>query len=298
MIVNNHIELIHANSLRMVLYTIALRAILWRPITIVYTKHNVTVLERKQPKFFIIVVNKFVNQIITVSDFEKNNLIQLGVDPASIQTIYNGIDLNRFTQKNNRNEKIRKIGILARLSEEKNHQLFLQIALKMKDDPSVVFYIAGDGPEYEKIQAYTKLHQLTNKVNMLGNVNNPEEFIKKMDILLITSYREVFPMVMLESMAVGTPVVSINRGGIKEAIIHHQTGLLINDHSVDEFYKKITSLLCNDDKREQIIRSARRKVEEEFSAKKMVSKTLEMYANIVRMKKNQEKKLSFLKIQR
>ena len=86
---------------------------------IVYTKHNVTILEKKMPTLFRYFMNKYVNNIITVSEFEKNNLISIHVAEEKINTIYNGVDIEKFLFQQKKKESTYKIGILARLSKEK-----------------------------------------------------------------------------------------------------------------------------------------------------------------------------------
>ena len=66
-----------------------------KKIKVVYTKHNVTILEKKMPILFRYFINKYVNNIITVSEFEKN-LISMHVAEEKIKTIYNGVDIEKF----------------------------------------------------------------------------------------------------------------------------------------------------------------------------------------------------------
>ncbi|MEH7484946.1 glycosyltransferase family 4 protein, partial [Neobacillus drentensis] len=271
--------IIHANSLRMVLYCIFGQKITKKKFKIVYTKHNVTVLEEKTPFIFTHLLNKYVERIITVSEFEKRNLVKAGIKPDKITTVYNGVDLKQFAFHRKERGESFKVGILARLSEEKNHELFIMIADRLRHIPNLMFYIAGDGPEHEKITNMIQSHNLLHKVKMVGVVYNPEEFIKEMDLLLLTSYREVFPMVILEAMAVGTPIISINRGGIGEAIIGNKTGFLVNEHSVEEFCNKILDIESNEDVRNQFIENARTKVQTDFSLEQMVSNTVKEYLN-------------------
>lgn len=277
LIIDKQIDVIHANSLRMVLYCIFVQKITKMKFRIVYTKHNVTVLEEKNPAVFAYLLNKHVEKIITVSDFEKENLIKAGITAGKITTVYNGVDMKQFAFHQKVKGECFKIGILARLSEEKNHELFIKIAGKLRDIPNLLFYIAGDGPEQEKIKRMIDSQNLHHKIKMVGVVHHPEEFIKEMDVILLTSYREVFPMVILEAMAVGTPIISINRGGIGEAIIGNKTGFLINEHSVEDFCDKILDLKVNDEIRKQFIENARRKVEADFSLEQMVNNTLNEY---------------------
>ncbi|WP_053361533.1 glycosyltransferase family 4 protein [Bacillus sp. FJAT-27251] len=276
---DRQITLIHANSLRMVLYSILLKKLFKRPIKVIYTKHNITILEKKFPLGFMHLMNIYVNRIITVSGSEKGSLEQLGVQDSKIRTIYNGVDLEQFVFHRKESGVVFNIGILARLSEEKNHALFIQIANELKNRPNVMFYIAGNGPEKQKISDLIRSYNLSGKVKMLGEVQNPEDFIRDMDILLLTSNREVFPMVIIESMAIGTPVISIDKGGIKEAVIQDETGVLIKSHSVEEFSNQIIRLESDQLSRMRISKQARQKVEREFSLEQMAKQTLEEYLN-------------------
>jgi len=276
-LITKEIDLIHANSLRMVLYFIFIKKLTKKNFKIVYTKHNVTVLEEKNRFLFSHLLNKYVDRIITVSDFEKFNLVNAGIKPNKITTVYNGVDLQQFVFHRKEKGGTFNVGILARLSEEKNHELFINIAHQLRDVPNLMFYIAGDGPEYQKLKNIIRTLNLSHRIKMVGIVHKPEEFIKSMNLLLLTSYREVFPMVILEAMAVGTPIISIDRGGIKEAIIENKTGFLINNHSVDDFCKKILFIESEEQVWNQCIENARRKVEEEFSLDQMVSNTLQEY---------------------
>lgn len=275
------IDVIHANSLRMVFYAVLIKRTIRTRLAILYTKHNVTSLEQKAPYVFKKIVNKHVEKVITVSQFEERNVINLGVYPDKVKTIYNGVDTQQF-QFHDRGDGVYKIGILARLSEEKNHQFFLQIANEFKTNRELQFYIAGDGPEYERISAMISDMQLEDKVKMVGQVDQPEAFIRDMDVLLLTSNREVFPMVILEAMAVGTPIVSIDRGGIKEAIVDSETGFLVPEHRVLDFTNRLEILQSNYRLRKHIIERARRKVEREFSLEQMVQQTLQEYLRAFR----------------
>ncbi|MGP4062877.1 glycosyltransferase family 4 protein [Halobacillus sp. H74] len=271
------INVIHANSLRMVLYAGCLRKLAWKKkIKIIYTKHNLTALE-KFPKIFSLLMNHGVTGIITVSEHEKRELMHFGVQKEKITTVYNGVDLEKFPFTEKSQTEVFKVGILARLSPEKNHNLFLDIAASMKEELDIQFYIAGDGPEREVIQAKVQKLGLNKRVMLLGEVQEPYKFLQSMDALLLTSEREVFPMVILEAMATGTPVITINRGGISEAIIDGETGMLVDDHCLQSFHEKILSLKADYELRKRIRCAARQKVVREFNSMHMVAHTFEQY---------------------
>ncbi|KFM98536.1 glycosyltransferase family 1 protein [Bacillus clarus] len=271
------IDIIHANSMRMVLYAFLIQKFIKRKIKVVYTKHNVTILEKKMPIVFRYFMNKYVDSIITVSESEKNNLLSVLVAEEKIKTIYNGVDIEKFLFQQKKKESVYKVGILARLSKEKNHQLFVKIADVLKTRKDFLFYIAGDGPEKESIMKEIEKYDLQQSVKMLGNISEPHEFIGNMDVLLLLSFREVFPMVVIEAMATGTPVVSIDVGGINEAVIDGESGVLISKYCEYEFADAIKELQENEEMMNNVRVTARKKAERYFSLTKMVEETIYIY---------------------
>ena len=275
------IDVIHANSLRMVFYAIAIQKIARKKVKIVYTKHNITILEKRYQRLLAGLLNTSINRVITVSEHEREHLLSIGVFPKKVTTIHNGVDLGQFSyQKKLREKSSFHIGILGRLSKEKNHNLFLEIAKASKNISDFKFYIAGNGPEFSKISAMIKEYNLTESVVMLGEVADPERFIADMDVLLLTSHREVFPMVLLEAMAVGTPVISVNTGGIGEAIEDNETGFLVSNYSAEAFIEKIIELRTNEVIRHSLSRSGRNKVESRFTSENMTRLTLNEYIKV------------------
>ncbi|WP_141400323.1 glycosyltransferase family 4 protein [Ureibacillus acetophenoni] len=271
------IDVIHANSLRMFLYTVMMKKLMRMQFRVIYTKHNVTILEKKVPSEFTKILNKYADQIITVCEFEKDKLLRLGIREDLISTVYNGVDLKHFSFKPKKEREKFHIGILARLSEEKNHVLFLRVANEFENDEKVMFHIAGDGPERASIVKMIHDFKLQDKVLMHGNLKNPYEFILSLDALILTSYREVFPMVIIEAMAVGTPVLSVDVGGIKEAISHRETGLLVKEYSEKEISEQIRLLIENKTLRKELSIRGRSKAEKQFSLSQMIQNTAEQY---------------------
>ncbi len=273
---NKNINLLHANSFTMLLYCLLLKSLFPRT-KLVYTKHNVTVIERHAPRLFSLIINVFVNKVITVFERQRHLLIEQGVQEIKTQRIYNGVDLDQFNYVEKENTK-KRIGILGRLSPEKNHTLFLKVAkLIIKNDLDCTFIIAGDGPEKQNIKDLIIKLQLENHVELLGNINNPEVFFHSIDVMVLTSTTEAFPMTILESFAAGVPVVSINVGGINEAIINNETGVLINSYNAKEFATKIHNVLTNAEKAVKIKRAARQLVETNFNSRIMVAETRKVY---------------------
>lgn len=271
------IHVLHANSLRMVIYAIMLKHMTGKVFKIIYTKHNITSMEVQSRSLFAWLINKYVSCVIAVSEYEKDKLTRCGVHREIIKVVYNGVDLEQFAFQPRKEKKKFRVGILARLSEEKNHSLFIKIANEMRKDDRFHFFLGGEGPEEQKLKKMIAQLGISESVKMLGKVKKPEQFIRDMDVLLLTSKREVFPMVILESMAVGTPVISIDRGGIKEAVIDKSSGYLIKDHTVEEYCEKIRYLASDTFSYETMAITARKRVMHHFSLDRMIVETLNEY---------------------
>ena len=272
------INILHANSFTMLLYCLLLKCLFPR-IKLVYTKHNVTVIERYTPQLLALIINLFVKKVITVYERQRNVLIDQGVKEGKTKRIYNGVDLGQFNyvEKENVNKRI---GILGRLSPEKNHTLFLKAAkLIINEGYECTFTIAGDGPEKDNIEELIRKLELESHVEMLGNINNPEVFFHSIDVMVLTSTTEAFPMSILESFATGVPVVSINVGGINEMIDDNLTGILIDNYDPNEFANKILNILNCSENTVKIIRAARKLAETNFNSQLMLSETRKVYVD-------------------
>jgi glycosyltransferase involved in cell wall biosynthesis len=280
LIVKKDISAIHANSLRMLFHALLLKCCFPR-IKLIYTKHNVTLLDHHFPSLLVVLLKYFVERTITVYRAQADELAIMGVPASKIKTIYNGVDLQQFQYVNSREDRGKKtVGILGRISPEKNIPFFLDIAEKL-DEGVYEFVIAGDGPDRGKIQQRIKQSGLEDRVRMLGDISNPDAFLASIDVFVLTSFREAFPMSILEAFAVGTPVVTIDVGGISEAVVNEKTGILIETHSADEFASKITELLMNKEKAERLRAAARRAAESKFNLQTMIHETKQVYLEVL-----------------
>ena len=279
-IIKQNISAVHANSLRMLFHALLLKCFFPR-MKIIYTKHNVTLLDHHFPLLLVFLLKTFVDRTITVYQAQAAELVKMGVPESKIKTIYNGVDLLQFKYAPDRPEKSKKtVGILGRLSPEKNIPFFLKIAQELQDE-NVEFVIAGDGPERSKIAQAIRQNGLDEKVRMLGDINNPDQFLASIDVFVLTSFREAFPMSILEAFAVGTPVVTIDVGGISEAVVNGESGILIGTHSASEFTSGIEDILTNKEKAEMIRSAARTSAETKFNLVTMIEETKKVYLEVL-----------------
>lgn len=175
--------------------------------------------------------------------------------PERVRRIENGVDVKRY--KPGKTKKIKKINnevipdkkivsFLGRLSVEKGPDLFLEIAAILKDRDDVHFVLAGDGPMRVEIIEQIDRLGLKNKVTFLGFANSVE-VLGITDILILPSRMDGRPNVVLESLAIGVPVIASNVGGLPWIINENNgNGYLCSPQNLDSFKNAINNLLDDD----------------------------------------------------
>ena len=141
-----------------------------------------------------------------------------------------GIDLSVYEQFETRRMRARQelnagedqvlIGIVGRLTEIKNHRLFLEAAalLKKLTDAKVRFLIIGDGGLRTDLESQVRALGLENDVEFLRTRNDPENFYSALDVVALTSLNEGTPLSLIEAMANARPVVATAVGGVVDLV--------------------------------------------------------------------------------
>ena len=154
---------------------------------------------------------------------------------GQIKVIPLGLDLGLFADYASRRAKFRHelcipdhtilIGIVGRLTEIKNHQMFLNVAARLKAiDPAcrrqgeVRFIIIGDGALRETLEAQSEALGLDKDVIFVGGRKDPEYFYPALDVVALTSRNEGTPLTLIEAMANARPVVATSVGGVVDLL--------------------------------------------------------------------------------
>ncbi|WP_428231303.1 glycosyltransferase family 4 protein [Flavobacterium sp.] len=199
----------------------------------------------------------------------KSNRINSKYEERIVK-IENGIEMSNYEFCSKDIDKI-KIGFVGRWAHEKRPELFLQIAKNVISIfPNVEFQMLGTGMKSNKKSIDAAA------VVFLGEITNRDALravYKNMTFLLITSSREGFPMVIMESMAYGVIPVTTNVGGISEHIINGENGIVIYDDDDDEtivksFTNTILTLIDNKEKIKKISGNAYLYAHSNFQIKK------------------------------
>ncbi|MET0760419.1 MAG: glycosyltransferase [Flavobacterium sp.] len=148
--------------------------------------------------------------------------------------IYNPIDLTQIKTQNTIEVPEKFILFYGRLEEKvKNFSLMLEaFSISKIYEKGYKLLIMGNGPDADFIQKTIAKFNLDDAVKIIPFQNNPFGYVKKARFTVLTSHYEGFPMSIIESLAWGTPVVSVNcNSGPAEIIVNEQNGLLVENYN-------------------------------------------------------------------
>ncbi len=172
------------------------------------------------------------------------------------------------------------VGFVGRVSPQKNPIRFVETAvLVAKAMPNVVFKVIGDGELRGQMEDCIREHKIENKFRFLGFLSNPANEMRKLDVLLLTSDYEGTPMVLLEAMSYGIPVVSTHVGGIPMVIESWKNGVLSDNFTPASIAEAVIALLKNKDKYISISKCAYCRIRDGYSYERNITKYMRVVLN-------------------
>jgi len=188
---------------------------------------------------FEIAVSQHIYQELQNSRFHKEDKISL---------CYNGIDAAAFNKQPGMlpdylSTQGPRIGIAARLSDQKGHaDLICAFQMVNRQNPAHLI-IAGDGPLMPDLKKLSERLELSNNVHFLGTRNDVWDILPHLDLFVLPSYYEGFPIVLIETMSQSVPVIATDITGTRELIKDGITGLLVPPGQPDRLAEKMLDAL-------------------------------------------------------
>jgi glycosyltransferase involved in cell wall biosynthesis len=221
---------------------------------------------------------RFTRRFIVVSAADREIALRYRVaQDTQVRIIHNGVvDVDERAQPGEGSPPI--VAMVARMAAPKDHGLLLR-ALAGVSAPFRLWLI-GDGPDRGVIEAQIAALGLSNRVELLGIRRDVPVLLAQVHLFALISRQEGFPLATLEAMRTGLPVIASDVGGVREAVDHGRTGMLVPRGDVDTLQASLQRLLSCSEERIEMGLAGRQAFEKRFTVAEMNARTLEVYCDI------------------
>jgi glycosyltransferase involved in cell wall biosynthesis len=229
--------------------------------------------------------------VIAVSEQIRRTLIDGGAAAGRVVTVLNGIDPSVFHREAGNGTDVRSalgipatapvLGSIGRLEPQKRYDLLIEAFLEVRRhaaDPWLL--IAGDGSEQEALAALVQRHGLESRCRLLGHRTDVKDILRALDVFVQSSDYEGTPNVVLEAMAMETPVVATTAGGTEQLIDDGVHGLLVPPGRSEPIAAAIIRALDDPHGRAARAQAARHRIETELSFDIRMSTVERLYGEL------------------
>jgi len=228
-----------------------------------------------------------MDHIIALSKTDSAILLQQGIPKNQITVIPNGIDERKFLKRGQFVQKTGKLKILcvARFFPNKNYESLIYALSKLKKDLDFEAYFVGNLDDYryfDKIQRLIREYELEKTVRLGLSLDDAAlvDCYLSCDLFVLPSKAETFPLVILEAMYAGLPVVATRVGCVPELVEDGINGFVVDPEDSDALYEKCAFLCKNQDLRQRMS-NANRKKAKEFTWTKAGASTFALYRQLL-----------------
>jgi glycosyltransferase involved in cell wall biosynthesis len=235
-------------------------------------------------------VYRLAQRILTSAERVKIVLTEAGVDPGKVIAVPPGVDTTRF-HPGLSGASVRAelgvagpiVGLVANIRGSKGHDVFLEAARDVLTHvPGTRFLIVGDGVGYDEVRARVDRMRLAQSVTMTGFRRDIPEVMAALDVLVLPSIRsEATSQVILQALAVGTPVIATAIGGSPEVIRDGETGRLVPPNDASALAAAITAALRDPERARAMARAGQTFVRERLSLDAQMAVTTGVYRELI-----------------
>jgi glycosyltransferase involved in cell wall biosynthesis len=262
-------------------------ATLWR-LPMVSTQHGFTPRSRKQ-RFYTwlslqLCRTPTVDTVVCVAESIARIHRDAGVPAAKLQVIPNGLPEICETQAKDGLGAAQPGGApwlaayVGRLSSEKGPDLFLDTLIPVcQRQPRVHAVMLGEGPERDALQQRIDAAGLGERITLPGFQRDMRGWMKRLDALVISSRTEGTPMILLEAMQDGVPVVAFGVGGIPDVIEHGHNGLLARPLATTELGEHLEALLQDPEQADELVARARQTQRQRYHLPTLAQRWAQVY---------------------
>jgi glycosyltransferase involved in cell wall biosynthesis len=231
---------------------------------------------------------------LTAVSADVQQQVLASIPGSRCDIIANGIAFERFEAVDGNGKLLSELGLsdrdtligtIGRLVPEKGYRHLLASARNIcakRPDAKVLFI--GDGPQREELENAVRQTGLEDCVRFLGVRRDIPEILALLDVFVLPSITEGLPMVLLEAMAAGKPIVATEVGDIPKVIQADQSGLLVPPANEDALSDALLALIEDTERANRLAARAREEVVLKFSGQKMVDDYISVYDELLNAK--------------
>lgn len=226
-------------------------------------------------------------RIVANSQWVATQAVASGAPEARLTVVYEGAEIpSRFASEQRRAARARwgiaddarLLGCVGVLLPDKGQEWLIRaLAALRKDFPNAKLLLAGDGPCRPRLEALARERGVAQAVLFPGFVKDVETVYAAMDVFLLPSFFEALNNSLLAAMAYEIPSIAFQRGALGEIIEHEKSGLLVSGPDVEEICSATMRIFRNREFARQLGQAGRTRVEEKFSAQRMVEGMVRVY---------------------
>lgn len=224
-------------------------------------------------------IGRFTSMTIIGTHMLRIEAIDYGLaEPERIATVHYGIETGDEVEAKPESEAP-VVGVIARLAEQKGVSYFLKAIPRLSAEfPDARFEIVGDGPQAESLKELAMSLGISDKVQFHGYRDDWQSYLERYSIFVLPSLWEGLPLVLLTAMARRKAIVATKVGGIEEAIISEENGLLVPPGSEEALVEAISRLLKDPALADRLGAEARRVALERFDEVVMSRRIQQLYS--------------------
>jgi colanic acid/amylovoran biosynthesis glycosyltransferase len=260
-------------------------------VAVFHAADLILVPEAQKPNGYSLLFRE-AGKLLPISRRWRDRLVALGAEPDKIEVRHMGVACRNiaFRKRVKAGDGTLRVASVGRCVEKKGFEYGLRAVRKAEKllGQSLRYDLVGDGPLYAELERLADELEFAGRVTFHGPRSSEQVglLLDQTDILLAPSVTatngdsEGIPVVLMEAMARGMPVISSHHSGIPELVEHGETGLLVAERDVDALAKALVRLAHDPDSWARLGEKARARIEAEFDAQRLVRELTALFSGL------------------
>jgi len=234
-------------------------------------------------------LSRFVDRYVAVSQANARYLVdQKGIPLGKVEVIRNGCDLDRFRPGRAGSQELKAglgfapedpvVTVVGRLEPQKGHRVLLDaLPLVLRQFPSARLVCVGEGSLRSELELLAETNGVARSVRFVGQQARVEDWLALADLVVLPSLWEGLPLIAIEALAAGRPIVATAVDGTPEVVVNGVTGLTVPPGDERALARAVTHLLADPGRCDALSRAGREWVASQFDRDQQVRATMGLY---------------------